>query len=140
METDLLNRRLEVIEAHKKLEKTRGSGWHPADPGALEREQKNEPTLSERPVAFQVDDRIHVVGPCVDVIKSALQRFLLREEDEAQSLDMIGNGPRYMATTIKCCRRVLEQQGDELVLPTVDWNYCGSALAVEGIQVVLVGV
>jgi hypothetical protein len=130
---DLLVRRQEIIDYHKSLEKKRGSGWHPADPGALERENDKELDLSARPVVFKDDDRMIVVGPCVERMKAAFSVFIAKAEKEQK--DFIGHGYGYQAAVVKNCKRALEM-GDKLVMPTQDWNYCNGALACEGIQCV----
>ena len=131
----LAEKRQAILDDHKRQEKVRGSGWHPADDGALQREQRGESFLSDRPVAFQDDDRVRVVGSCAERIKAAFASFVGKIEANP-SLVLISFGEKFQDTAVKCCKRALEQPGD-LCLSSQEWNYCAAALMVEGVQVVL---
>lgn len=133
---DLLARREAILQEHRRLQRQRGSGWHPADPGALEREQRGELDLAERPLAFQEDDLIRVVGPCAARIRGLFADFLARAQAEP-ARDLIGHGERWQAAVVKFLKRALALPGEDLVMPTQDWNYCNSGLAALGVQVTL---
>jgi hypothetical protein len=73
---NLLRRHQEVREQTRKAERTRGSGWHPADEGAEKREKAGEAPLSERPIILQFDDEVFVVAESAAAVKAALRPAL----------------------------------------------------------------
>lgn len=132
---DLLKVTEETLAAHRALERQRGSGWHPADPGALQREERGELFLSERPVAVQDNDRVHVVGEQVARVRAALEAFLARLAADPET-DLIGSGEKYQRSVAAMCRRALAQ-GGHIELPTQEWNYANEALRAQGVQAAL---
>lgn len=127
---DLLKRREEVVAANQKAETSRGSGWHPGDPGAEARD--HELPLSRRPVALQEDDYVHLVGPDVAAVKAALEKVVaLCAADPEAFL-----GVAFTAKVARCARKALAQ-GDSLTLPTQEWNYALQGLHAVGLQVCL---
>lgn len=140
----------QTIAKHKRAEKTRGSGWHPADHGAEQRERDMELDLSDRPIAFQMDDRVVLIGECAARVRAKLAAFVGRVEAESKR-DFVSFGPKFQSQVFKCAQRALGM-GPILEMPTQDWNYCLHALAyrdlpdddsvngarLEGMQVVIV--
>lgn len=140
---DLLKRRDEILERHRSLEKTRNSGWHPADLGALEREQRGEAFLSDRLIAFQQDDQVVVVGPCAVRVREALTQAQPEIDAASKSdpvVDLFGYGEKWQRNVLKSIARVLSSTGDTLTVITSDWNYLLDALRKEGVQVMLTSV
>lgn len=139
---DLLKRRDEIQAIILNAEKTRGSGWHPGDPGMEQREKRGESPLSERPIILQDNDRIHVVGPSMVKIQAGLQRFLEKLEKARERArengwdepDLLTHGLRYQENVVRLVRKALDQES--LNLSTQEWNYLGTALGHLGIQVV----
>lgn len=125
---DLAVRRAEIVAAHKALEKVRGSGWHPADLGAEQREQRNELPLSERPIAFQDDDKVRMIGDCAKRVRVALAEWAKAAVTRPQT--------SYQAAVDRCVERVSKMNGD-IELATQEWNYLNHALTEAGVQTVL---
>lgn len=130
---DYHKRRQEIITRHTILQKTRGSGWHPADYGALERETKGELELGDRPVAIRHDDNIVFCGECANRIRVAI-KFLL-----AATEDLTGNGLPYQQRVCKVLSKLLTQT-ETITLPDREWNNIAVALEVSKVQCVMTGI
>ncbi|MDE2102183.1 MAG: hypothetical protein KGL39_33365 [Patescibacteria group bacterium] len=134
---DLAKRREEVIAGNALAEKTRGSGWHPGDPGAVAHDK--EPRLSERPVVLQHNEVVFVIGPCADKVREGCRRFLdklARARKKATDNDwpeavLLDVGLNYQRQVERHCKKAAESQGD-LALPTQEWNYVNHALGYMG--------
>jgi hypothetical protein len=138
----LLDRRKAIVDSNTTAEKTRNSGWHPADAGAEARERNKELSLSERPVILQDNDRIHVVGPCCGKVTDALKAFiatLKSETDAARAAgdddpDFLNCGLKYQSQAVKFANLAISQ-GDHINLTTQEWNYVNTILGVQNVQV-----
>lgn len=135
-QAELLKKREETIAFHKNQESVPESPWSPDHPAMKEALLKGDKLLSDRPMAIQDDDRIHVVGECVSKVKAALHSFLDKVA-AAPDVDLSNHGLKFQASVVKNCKRALAMV--DLEMPTQDWNYCLAALAVENVKLVIVG-
>jgi hypothetical protein len=129
MTVDYLKRQKTVRELHKKVESTPGSGWHLRDPGAEKRD--HETKLSERPIAIQEDDKIHIVGEDAVKVLAGLRAY------ETKMTPLLNDDmPLFKKRTLKAITRVLESKPDpnHFTVGTQTWNYCVNALADMGIH------
>ena len=143
---DLKKRRDEVAAANQLLEKTRGSGWHPADLGAEAREKANEMELSKRPITLVDRDQVLMVEPDLTVIREGVSRFLTRLdaararaiEKDWDEPDLVGYGLPFQKTIVKECRTFLKQEVNGhggVGVSTGSWNCINQILNMVGIQV-----
>jgi hypothetical protein len=133
---DLLARRQAVIDRHKTLESVKACPWSPENNLMKADMAKGVLPLSQRVTAVQDDDRVHVVGPDVDVVKAGLASFVERVAAKPDD-DLVGHGLRFQDKIVKFCKRW--STAPELAFPTVEWNWCLMALGVEGVQCCLTG-
>lgn len=135
-------RRDEILTAHIKAEKTRGSGWHPADNGSLERERKEELPLSERLIVLQDDTVVYVSGPDVPRVVNGLLDWLPGAEQRVT--DKPGTN-RVLEQAVKVARRLVERitgptsHDTYIEFGTQDWNHINFALDELNLQVVSAG-
>lgn len=142
----LLARRNGIITTLVAAEKTRDSGWHPADGGSLAREKKGELPLSERIIVLQDDDQMFLVGPDLATVGQACSEWLPSAEKQAS----VPGARRDLVTAVKVVKRFLERPRSEMeTFSTQEWNGINQALqesrldkdgAPQGIQVVSAGV
>lgn len=121
-------RRQAVIDYHKKRESIPESPMSAQHPDMRNRDGSQKILHSTRLVTIQDDDRIYVVEPDADVVRSALSEWLSKREDNRASSNV-----EQFAT--KSARRVSALTGD-MDLGTQEWNGCLYALMEMGVPVV----
>ena len=128
---DLKAKREGIVAEHKAIEKH--DPHHRAE--AEKVRAAGRPTLSERPIAFQCDDEVVVVGECVGVVVAAAAKFVGRadEYEERAKFEPV------VAMALKVCRRVAESSvaTSELRLTQQHWNCLMFGLTEVGVQCVL---
>lgn len=121
---DLLNARDAVLREHKSAEKY--DPYHQSLAAAGDR-------ISERPVAFIVDDEVVVVGECVAKVMDGLKAFLSRDAEYA---DRAGREP-VVAQALAKARKLTEAAPTEIRVSQQTWNSLLFALGEVGVKVAL---
>lgn len=130
---NLAVQRQEILDFYRKAEKTRGSGWHPADPGSEARERAGIPNLSEHIVVLQDDDTMYLLRDDIEAVEKGITSFLDRLEAMRQKAkengwdepDLTGYGLRYQNTAVRYCKQLLEtcqKKPEQTSMPTTAWN------------------
>jgi len=128
---DLNKRREDIITEHKAQEK-----YDPYWKAEAEKGRK----ISERPVAFQCDDEVVLVGECVPKVMTALSQFVIAHGDAYKSLDTAPpeHHKRYgVAKAVSLLGRHGEEGPHELRVPQQAWNGLLFCLETMGVDVVL---
>lgn len=130
---DFKQARQAIVDEHKAMEK-----HDPFQREEAERAKRaGEPTLCQRPIGFLCDDEVVVVGDCVETVIDGLNKFLdLCDSKDSDLNDRAGREP-VVAQAIAKSKKVLENTGDELRVPTQTWNALMFALGEVGVKAVL---
>jgi hypothetical protein len=111
---------------HLALEAQPGSGWHKKDPGSPF--MNDLMPLSERPVAFLMDEEVIFGGDCAAVVLAAAKRFV---ENRAASPH------RFLDDQQRRAEAAAERQGMSadgiLAVPRHRWNDFNWAVQQEGV-------
>jgi hypothetical protein len=123
---DLLEKRSAVLAEHAAMER-----HHPHWKAEAAAGRK----ITDRPVAFQCDDAVCVVGDCVPKVLAGLGDFLARGDEYAARLP-VEPALRQAVAVAKRLTEAGESPG-QIVLTTQQWNCVSAALGHCGIDCVL---
>lgn len=127
----LADKRAAVVKLHEQHEAVDASPWHPAHPAMKAKMDAGEQKLTDRIIGLQCDDRIYVVGECVEKAMDAAEQFVTRcEKADPDSLSLQDR------RSLSGCKR-LKVQGDRLEFDGKRWNDFMHALGALSMQAVL---